>query len=80
MILLALISLIGAMVALTFGFLILSKKDPNASLNRNPPSSGIIGSTLNIPTARFNQKIQYNALIIPQNKSFGIILRGPIII
>ena len=54
-------------------------KDPTASLNRNPPSSGIIGKTLNSPIARFNQKIQYNAFTIAQNTLLGMKLSGPVI-
>ena len=36
-----------------------------ASLNKKPPSKGIIGNTLKRAIARFNQNIQYNVLTIP---------------
>ena len=51
----------------------------NASLNKNPPSRGTIGRTLNKATARLSQKIQYNALIMIQKTFEGIMLRGPVI-
>jgi len=51
----------------------------SASLNKNPPSSGIIGRTLNKATA-LSQKIQYTALTIIQKTFVGIMLRGPVII
>lgn len=40
--------------------------DLNASLNINPPSSGTIGRTLNNPTSKLSQKIQYKAVTIIQ--------------
>ena len=52
-------------------------KDPTASLNKKPPSSGTMGRILNNPTRRLSQKIQYNAFTIIQKTLVGRTLRGP---
>lgn len=59
-------------------FLIRFTSEPIASLNKKPPSSGIIGRTLNNPTARLSQKIQYNAVTKPQKTLGGSTLKGPV--
>ena len=65
----------------SFIFLLtLLTNDFNISLNKNPPSRGIIGRTLNKPTRRFSQKIQYKAVVIIQNKLVGKTPIGPVIV
>ena len=67
-------------LSLDISFLTRFTKDLNASLNRNPPSSGTIGRTLNNPTKRLSQKIQYKAVTIIQKPFAGRALKGPVIL